>query len=190
MTESAVATRGVTAIEASLESCLQTAQRSLEFAEASANHQRGDIAYNRAIAFMKVSAKLGMALAKLKGEHTSNVHIRRVETRVEPFQVQFVEPNQPTPPPSGRPQPPDAAMEKLTVLYDEWIAKRAQTHGDVVPFPTLEEKLEGMTPAEARAYCRQLYHLDKPSAAAPVIEGEKAGQGDPPPIFDGSNSGK
>jgi hypothetical protein len=190
MTESAAATRGVTAIEALLENGLQTARRNLEVAEVcdGCDDQRhGDIAYKRAIAFMKVSAKLGMALAKLKGEHTSNVHIRRVETRVEPFQVQFVEPNRPPPPPSGRPKPSDEAMAKLSVLYDEWIAQRAQTHGDVAPFQTLEEKLEGMTNAEARLYCRQLYQLDKPPK---TIDAEKAGQGDPPPFFDGSNSGK
>jgi len=192
MSQQAAPTRGVTAIEASLEHCLQTAQRNLERAEAcdsSADQYHGEIAYGRAIAFMKVSAKLGLALGKLKGEHTNHVHIRRVETREEPFHVAFVEPNQPDPPPSGRPKPPAEAMAKITELYEEWIAQRAQTHGDVVPVQTLEEKLATMTREEQRAYMRQLYKLDK-SPPAPAIEGEKTGQGAPLQISEHSNTGK
>ena len=105
--------RGVAALEAVLESAQETARKSLELAQSIGwpDDEAGrDIAYSRAIAFMKVSAKVGMALAKLKGEHTSNVTICRTEVHA-PSQVEL-----------RRPQA--MAAEPVTARFDPQTAPR------------------------------------------------------------------
>ncbi len=72
--------RAMTSLEASLEHCCDTVRQSLELAhsidprdDASAQ----DKAFARALEFMKVSARAGLALAKVKSEFTANFNVTR-----------------------------------------------------------------------------------------------------------------
>jgi len=126
--------RGVAALESVLEAAQETARKSLELAQSigSPDSEAGqDIAYNRAIAFMKVSAKVGMALAKLKGEHTSNVTICRTEVHA------------PSPPVAPRRRPRAAAIEtpeqarrleaRAQEIVENWMKAHGMKEGDDWP---------------------------------------------------------
>ncbi len=75
---------GVSALEAMLQSCCETVQRSLDLAHgidrAKDDHGQ-DVAYKRALAFMKASAKVGLALGKVQSQHSTNIRVHRSEDR-------------------------------------------------------------------------------------------------------------
>jgi hypothetical protein len=72
--------RAVTSLEASLEHCCDTVRQSLELAHGIDPHEDApgqDKAFARALEFMKVSARAGLALAKVKSEFTANFNVTR-----------------------------------------------------------------------------------------------------------------
>ncbi len=124
--------RGVAALEAVLESAQETARKSLELAQSIGwpDDEAGrDVAYNRAIAFMKVSAKVGMALAKLKGEHTSNVTICRTEVHAPAVPRRR--------PPAVTIEAPEEKERRLEAraqeIVDNWKAAHGMKDGDDWP---------------------------------------------------------
>src|SRR5476649_2970894 len=80
-----VPNKGVASLEANLEICQEQARKALARAEAVDPRldEYGHAATNAnadALRFLRMSAKLGLALAKLKGEHTNNINVRKTET--------------------------------------------------------------------------------------------------------------
>ncbi|HEX4302381.1 MAG TPA: hypothetical protein VHZ78_06285 [Rhizomicrobium sp.] len=80
--------RGVDLLEINLDICQEQIRKALARADAidPARDEFGhaaSAAYRDAMAFLKTSAKVGLALAKLKSEHTTNIHVHRTETRAE-----------------------------------------------------------------------------------------------------------
>jgi hypothetical protein len=78
-------TPGVASLEAELEICREAARKALARADAidPAYDEYGhgiSAAQAAALKFLKMSAKIGLALAKLKGEHTSTIRIHKTET--------------------------------------------------------------------------------------------------------------
>ena len=170
--------KGIAALEAQLDDCQQVARRNLEAAQSLVPAEgdfRQEDAYRRAIAFMKVSAKVAVALAKLKNEHTSHVHVRRTNVAEKPFVIEF-----PAPLTAKPPAPPvvldDATTDAINKLYRDWVKSRAASHGDVQPWSE-EAALAAQTEAfEARRRAERMAKL--------------AGEGEPPSVFSGSNAGK
>jgi hypothetical protein len=157
---------GLALLESTLALCQASARDNIERAQAKSRNPHNDDdaaerAYKRAIAFLKVSAKLGEAMARVKGE--THMTVRRIQTQEQQLRVEFPEPERPnfrTPPPRSEPPIDAATQARVNEIYEAWLANRAQTHGDV-------------------------------AAREPAANEDKAeGQGVPPSIFSGSNSGK
>ena len=75
---------GVSALEAMLLNCSETVQRSLDLAHSidrKKDDHGQDVAFDRALAFMKASAKVGLALGKVQSQHSSNINVHRSEAR-------------------------------------------------------------------------------------------------------------
>jgi hypothetical protein len=131
-------TSGAQSLEAGLARCQDTVAKSLDLAE-SIDRRRDDAAqddaYRRALAFLKMSAKLGMALAKLKGEHTSNIRIHRTEIAEQPLIVEFPPPPRKDPPPKTKPpEPIDPQVQaRINKIYNGWLRSRAENEGDITP---------------------------------------------------------
>jgi hypothetical protein len=172
--------RGVAALEAVLEAAQETARKSLDLAQ-SINRREDDyaqdIAFNRAIAFMKVSAKVGMALAKLKGEHTSNVTICRTEVhapRVELRRPRALE----TPSPA-----------RADAIAAEWMKAHGMKDGDDWPqlYPDPEDAAEDDVPGAVYSPARAAETAADGTAAQVGTDMTKSkgqgGEGDPPQKF-------
>ncbi len=134
--------KGVAALEAVLESAQETARKSLDLAQSIDRRQDDcaqDIAYTRAIAFMKVSAKVGMALAKLKGEHTSNVTICRTEVHAPPPRIEA--PRRPRPAPVETPEETRRLEARAQEIVDNWKKEHGMKDGDDWPilYPDSED---------------------------------------------------
>ena len=117
---------GHVSLETALQTCEAEVRKAIARAEAvdPASDEYGhaaDNAYMRAMKFLKMTAKLGMALAKLKGEHTSNIRIVRTEEKsaLPPARPAHVK----LPP---KPVPVEIRVARSQQIYDDWIAKRGQ----------------------------------------------------------------
>ncbi|MEJ0025657.1 MAG: hypothetical protein WDN01_06470 [Rhizomicrobium sp.] len=170
--------RGVAALEAVLESAQETARKSLELAQSIDRREDDcgqDLAYNRAIAFMKVSARVGMALAKLKGEHTSNVTICRTELHAPPPRIASRRPRAAT---LETPVDNEHAA-RAQLIADTWMTAHGMKDGDDWPvlYPDSEDDED--------------YDVDDDGVAETTIGRDgAAGEGDPSRNFRGSNTGK
>ncbi|HXC54044.1 MAG TPA: hypothetical protein VNU97_01995 [Rhizomicrobium sp.] len=169
---------GIAALEAQLALCLEEARKAMARAEAVRPEDdeyghRADGAYGRAMRFMKMSAKLGLALGKLKGEHTSHIQIRRIETAEQQLHVEFPAPRPRLPGPASPPLDPDVET-RLNQIYDDWVQARAATRGDV-------EEHHGDADDED----------DEDNADnGNRNDGAARGEGDPPPVSQGSKARK
>lgn len=140
-TVAAPACGGVLSLEAGLARCQETVRKNLESAERIDGAKEGDeqhVAYARALAFLKMSARLGMALAKLKGEHTSNIRIHRTEIAEQPLIVEFPPPPRKDPPPKTKPAKPPEPIDpqvqtRINKIYNGWLRSRAENEGDITP---------------------------------------------------------
>ena len=123
-----VPNKGVASLEANLEICQEQARKALARAEAVDPRldEYGHAATNAnadALRFLRMSAKLGLALAKLRGEHTNNINVRKTET------VEQAAPPQPVRRKPYVPlvrSPPDPEREaRIQKIYDDWVAAEA-----------------------------------------------------------------
>ncbi|MEI9992838.1 MAG: hypothetical protein WDM86_22760 [Rhizomicrobium sp.] len=186
--------RGVAALEAVLESAQETARKSLELAQSISRKEDDagqDLAYNRAIAFMKVSAKVGMALAKLKGEHTSNVTICRTEVHAPPARIGPPRPRAVTP---QRPVESLQRADRTQQIVETWMKAHGMKDGDdwpvLYPDPEEDDADDGVPDDAGEASIGRDSAVDR-TVARQGIEGQGAeGEGDTPQNFGGSNSGK
>ncbi|MEJ0042429.1 MAG: hypothetical protein WDM81_09515 [Rhizomicrobium sp.] len=181
--------RGVAALEAVLESAQETARRSLELAQSIDRREDDcgqDLAYNRAIAFMKVSAKVGMALAKLKGEHTSNVTICRTELHAPPARIALRRPRAAT---LETPVDNLDHAARAQLIADTWMTAHGMKDGDDWPvlYPDSEDDEDCDVDDDGAGETT----IGRDAAAGRATEGQgTAGEGDPLRNFRGSNTGK
>jgi len=87
--------KGFQRLEDNLELCHQTIRKQLERAAAidPAEDEHGHaaaMAYDQALRFLKMSAKLGLALGKMRGEFTNNIRIHKPDD-VRELQKRFLE---------------------------------------------------------------------------------------------------
>ena len=118
--------KGVATLEAELELCQEQARKALARAEAVDPRldEYGHAATNAnadALRFLRMSAKLALALGKLKGEHTNNINVRKTET-VERAPVP--EHRKPYVPLVSRPPDPEREA-RVQKIYDDWVAAEA-----------------------------------------------------------------
>ena len=170
-----VPNKGVASLEANLEICQEQARKALARAEAvdPRRDEYGLAATNAnadALRFLRMSAKLGLALAKLKGEHTNNINVRKTET-VE--RAPAPEPVRRRPSVPYVPLAPDPEREaRVQKIYDDWVAAEAA------------RKARGENDEEDEEDEEALVEEGGPS------ETQGAQEGDPPLISEGSNSEK
>ena len=162
--------KGVATLEAELELCQEQARKALARAEAVDPRldEYGHAATNAnadALRFLRMSAKLALALGKLKGEHTNNINVRKTET-VERAPVP--EHRKPYVPLVSRPPDPEREA-RVQKIYDDWVAaeaaRKARGENDEDDEEAWEE--EGA-----------------------LSEAQGAKEGDPPLISEGLNSEK
>jgi hypothetical protein len=131
---------GVSLIEANLEICQTQIRKALARAEdiervVDEYGQTSSQAHAAAMRYLKMSAKLGMALAKMKGEHTSIIHVHKTATVLPP------PPPEPALVPERRHRPalvrpiltPAEQKEKearIDKIYNDWLAARDAPGGE------------------------------------------------------------
>lgn len=170
-----VPNKGVASLEANLEICQEQARKALARAAAvdPAVDEHGLAATNAnadALRFLRMSAKLGLALAKLRGEHTNNINVRKTET-VERAPAPEPVRRKPYVPLVSRPPDPEREA-RVQKIYDDWVAaeaaRKARGEDDQDDQDDEEDLEEEGAPSQAR----------------------RAQEGDPPIISEGSNSEK
>lgn len=161
---------GVASLEANLQICQDEARKALARAAAvnPALDEHGLAATNAnsdALRFLRMSTKLALALAKLKGEHTNNINVRKTEVAEQELHVEFPAPERR---PSNAPPLDPVTESRINHIYNEWLKARVAKEGDVEP--TFIRDGNGIKDDE---------------------DGQEDGKkGDPPPNSTGSNSGK
>ena len=173
--------KGVATLEAELELCQEQAKKALARAEAVDPRldEYGHAATNAnadALRFLRMSAKLALALGKLKGEHTNNINVRKTETverAPEPVR------RKPYVPLVNRPPDPEREA-RVQKIYDDWVAAEAarKARGEDNEDEDEEWEVEG-----ARSETQG-------AQDGPPSEARRAQEGDPPLISEGSNSEK
>ncbi|HEY4969900.1 MAG TPA: hypothetical protein VII35_08345 [Steroidobacteraceae bacterium] len=133
---------GVSSLEANLEICQAEIRKALARAEAIDpvvdEYGHGLVqAHSAAMRYLKMSAKLGMALAKMKGEHTSIIHVHKTETVLSSPPEPVLVPDRRNRPALVRPVLTPAEQKakeaRIDKIYNDWLATRAaegaQNHG-------------------------------------------------------------
>jgi len=125
---------GVSSLEANLEICQAQIRKALARAEAidpivdEYGHNLSQ-AHAAAMRYLKMSAKLGMALSKMKGEHTSIIHVHKTETVLPPPPEPVFVPERRNRPALAEPvlTPAERAERRANVdkIYNDWLATRA-----------------------------------------------------------------
>ena len=134
---------GIASLEAQMAFCRDAASKAIARGEAVDPEQdeyghAASAAHADALRYMRMSAKLGLALSKLKGEHTNNIRIHKTET---------VRPLPAIDKPTGRMIPPnsakfEAALKKFGAENFGWYwddddaenpAQTAPGQGDPLP---------------------------------------------------------
>jgi hypothetical protein len=91
-------------------------------------------AHAAAMRYLKMSAKLGMALAKMKGEHTSIIHVHKTETVLPPPPEPVFVPERRNRPALAEPvlTPAERAERRANVdkIYNDWLATRDAPGGE------------------------------------------------------------
>ena len=158
---------GVASLEANLDICQAEIRKALARAAAvnPAVDEHGFLVSNAngdALRYLKMSAKLGLALAKLKGEHTNNINVRKIETveqaPPEPQRLRHV---------PRTPLQPDLEREaRVNKIYYDWVA------------------------AQAARKARGEDDVDEEGFEDDEVDEKDREEGDPPPNFEGSNTEK
>jgi hypothetical protein len=152
---------GVSSLEANLEICQAQIRKSLERAEAidprdDEYGHRLSQAHAAAMRYLKMSAKIGFALGKMKNEHTSIIHVHKTETVLSSPPAPVVVPDRRNRPALVEPPltPAERAERRANVdkIYNDWVASRARGEDaggreDEDDFEEDEDREEGDPPA-------------------------------------------
>ena len=180
MVSTSVPNRGAATLESELELCQEQARIALARAAAvdPATDEYGQAATNAnadALRFLKMSTKIGLALAKLKGEHTNNINVRRTEIVEQPPAPVRRTPFVPLVPP-----PPDPEREaRVQKIYDDWVAENAARKARGEDDEDEDEGFEDEDAGEEQ--------VEEEGVSAHAGTGQ---EGDPPLISEGSNGEK